>query len=390
MSAILAIVWGSAAAVDISGYVGLDLRAFPQRTADDRGDDSVSGSLAIEPEFTYQWNDGADNVVFTPFARLDSVDDERTHFDVRELLWQHIGGDWELRAGIGKVFWGVTESRHLVDVINQTDFVENIDGEDKLGQPMLNVSFIRDWGSMQLFLLPYFRERTFSGPEGRPAMNPPVDVDRAFYTSSSGKHRLDVAARWSRSFDIYDIGVSHFYGTVRDPLLVPGVDGDGKAVLIPRYDVVHQTSIDLQATTGSWLWKLEALRRRGQGDTFHASVAGFEYTFFGVFSSSTDLGLLAEYLYDSRGDDAPHAFDDDIFVGLRLAFNDVQSTEVLAGLIRDRHSDANQISLEVSRRVGEQWTVGVEARVFTNIGANDPIYSMRDDDYLQVSIERHF
>ena len=385
---VLAITWLTPAAMDLSGYIALDFRAFPKNTAYSDEDDNFSASLALQPEFIYQWNDGMDNLVITPFARLDSVDEERTHFDVRELLWQHIGEDWELRAGIGKVFWGVTESRHLVDVINQTDFVEDIDGEDKLGQPMVNLSFIRDWGAMQFFLLPYFRERTFPGPDGRPRTSPPVDTEQAFYTSS-GRHRLDVAIRWSRAIDIYDIGVSHFYGTARDPLLVAGTDGDGEAVLVPRYDVVHQTSIDLQATTGSWLWKLEALRRRGQGEAFHASVAGFEYTFFGAFASSADVGVLAEHLYDSRGDDVPHAFDDDMFIGLRLALNDVQSTEVLAGIIHDRHSDAKQFSFEANRRLGEQWTLEVEARVFADIGPGDQNYSMRDDDYVQISIARH-
>ena len=41
--------------------------------------------------------------------------------------------DWSLSIGLGKVFWGVTEFNHLVDVINQTDLVEGIDGEAKLG-----------------------------------------------------------------------------------------------------------------------------------------------------------------------------------------------------------------------------------------------------------------
>ena len=77
-------------------------------------------------------------------------------------------GDWELRLGIGKVFWGVTESRHLVDTINQSDGVEDIDGEAKLAQPMATLSWIRDWGVVELLVLPYFRERTFAGVEGRP------------------------------------------------------------------------------------------------------------------------------------------------------------------------------------------------------------------------------
>ena len=72
-----------------------------------------------------------------------------------------------MRVGIRKEFWGVTEFQHLVDVINQTDGVEDFDGEDKLGQQMVNLSLVNDWGIVDLFLLPGFRERTYAGEEGR-------------------------------------------------------------------------------------------------------------------------------------------------------------------------------------------------------------------------------
>ncbi len=72
---------------------------------------------------------------------------QSTHWDIRELSWIHVGNGWESRVGIRKVFWGVTEGRHLVDIINQTDQVDQVDGEEKLGQPMINLSTVRDWGS---------------------------------------------------------------------------------------------------------------------------------------------------------------------------------------------------------------------------------------------------
>ena len=54
------------------------------------------------------------------------------------------------------MFWGVTESVHLVDIINQTDFAGDIDGEDKLGQTMLSLMLQRDWGEITAFVLPAF------------------------------------------------------------------------------------------------------------------------------------------------------------------------------------------------------------------------------------------
>jgi len=121
-----------------------------------------NGSLAVQLEYYHEWENGS-SFTFTPYARFDSADSERTHFDIRELNYLWLDDDWELRLGFSKVFWGATEFVHLVDIINQTDLIENIDAEDKLGQPMANLSLVQDWGIIDFFLLPWFRERTFPG-----------------------------------------------------------------------------------------------------------------------------------------------------------------------------------------------------------------------------------
>ena len=205
---------------------------------------------------------------------------------MRELLYQRVFDQAELRVGIGRVFWGVTESYKLVDVINQTDLVENVDREDKLGQPLVNLTFVRDWGALDLYVLPGFRERTYPGREGRLRSEPLVDTNRATYESGAGSDRIDYAVRWSNSVGDFDIGVAHFWGTSREPRLRPLlICADGKpeppppppqclppdrVVLAPRYEVVHRTSLDLQATRDAMLWKLEALHESGQGKSYVA------------------------------------------------------------------------------------------------------------------------
>jgi len=145
-----------------SGNIAAEYRYFSDAPLSATQHDNYT-SISIQPEWFHEWDGGKQSLTFTPFLRQDQHDDERSHSDIRELTWLKAADDWELRIGIRKIFWGVTESQHLVDIINQTDLVENTDGEDKLGQPMVNVALIRDWGTLDLFVLPYFRERTFAG-----------------------------------------------------------------------------------------------------------------------------------------------------------------------------------------------------------------------------------
>ena len=267
--------------------------------------------------------------------------------------------------------------------------MENLDGEDKLGQPMLKLSLEQDWGFLDLFVLPGFRERTYPGEDGRLRTHPRVDTSRAEYESGTEDKHVDFALRWSRSLGDWDLGLAHFHGTSRDPRLLPALI-EGEPRLIPFYDIIDQTSLDVQFTRGDWLWKLEALTRGGQEERYAAATGGFEYTRVGIVQSDADLGLLAEGMWDSRGSDAPTAFQKDLFVGLRLTLNDVQSTELLGGVIQDLGSQARFLNLEASRRLGNAWKLSLEGRFFSNIPDNDPFTGIRRDGYLQIELARYF
>lgn len=383
----LVLFCASAVAGDWSGYAAAEYRAFTESAVDSRQEDN-NVSFSAEPEFYHSWNDGKDSFTFVPFVRWDAHDSERTHVDIRELVWIHAAREWELRLGVSKVFWGVAESQHLVDIINQTDSVENLDGEDKLGQPMVNLTLIKDWGVVDLFVLPGFRERTFPGEEGRFRSQPKIE-DNAQYESSAEEKHVDFAVRWSQTFDDWDVGLSHFYGTSREPTVTPVVTAGGLK-LVPFYELINQTGLDVQATFDEWLWKLEVIHRSGQGETFNAMTGGFEYTFVGVLDSAADFGVIAEYLYDDRGTGPNVLFDNDVFIGGRLAMNDAASSELLFGLVNDVHTSSRFYNIEASRRLGASWVLSLEARFISNPSPDSLLYPLRQDDVIQLELARHF
>ena len=373
-------------AADFSGELAVESRLFPNDPLDSRQQDS-GFALAIEPELYHDWSDGAQRIVVVPFMRWDLEDSERTHLDLRELYWRRSFDSADLYVGMRKVFWGVTESVHLVDVINQTDLVENSDTEDKLGQPMLQLTLLRDHGTLDLFLMAGFRERSFAGTDGR--FRPSLTIaERSRYESDLDRWHPDVAARWSQILGDYDLGVSHFFGTSREPRFV--VDGgNGPPRLVPHYDLLHQTGIDLQLTRGDWLTKLEAIHRDATDGRSTAAVAGFEYTLVGL-AGAADLGIVAEAQYDNR--DAPLApfSDNDVAVGGRLTFNDTQDTDILAFTSVDGDNGSLFTSVEANRRGRDAGEIRLEARFFSNVDPRDPLYVFRRDDYLQLEYVHFF
>ncbi|MBL4774707.1 MAG: hypothetical protein JKY87_01430 [Mariprofundus sp.] len=305
---------------DMAGQASLDLRYFPSAVAfPNQKNTMFSPSGSLQPELVYESADRDDRFTFTPFIRLDADDKRRTHSDIREANWLHVGSNWDVVVGIGKVFWGVTESVHLVDIINQSDAVEDISGEQKLGQPMVNFSIEQTWGVFNLIALPGFRPRTFSADNARLHGPLPIDAYNETYESGQGKRHIDWAARWSHTFSDVDVALSHFQGTSREPLLRLQ-NRAGTIIAVPHYNQIGQTGFEFQLTTNNTLWKAEAFSRSGHGKRFYAAVAGFEHTLYGVFDSSMDIGLLMGYLSDNRDPSlAPSSSaDNDLFAGLRF------------------------------------------------------------------------
>ncbi|OUR93421.1 hypothetical protein A9Q87_04765 [Flavobacteriales bacterium 34_180_T64] len=343
-------------------------------------------SLAIRPKYTLEWNDGYESFNFEGFYRLD-IDDERTHWDVRELYYQTVKKNWELSIGLKKIYWGVTESNHLVDIINQTDAVESFDGEQKLGQPMIHYSINTNFGTFDVFYLPFHRKRAFAGDKGRFRFSTVIDRDDLTYESGAEEWRQDFAFRYSHSFDIIDLGVSHFYGNGREPVFAFDTVGNVNAL----YPVINQTGLDLQITNNAFLWKLESIYRTSDIQDVFAFTGGLEFTISNIKNSGIDIGLIGEYLYDDRDEWALNALQNDVFFGSRIAFNDIQDTSILIGGISDLESSSKIYSIEASRRLGNSLKAELEARVFSNISENEIILSnFRNDSFLRFTLIKYF
>lgn len=384
-------------AAEWSGYVSGQYRYFFEDPADPRQHSSYL-SAAAAPEFYHSWQGGDHNFNTILFYRVDQYDDNRTHGDIRELSWTGVFDHFEMTAGISKVFWGVAETQHLVDIINQTDLVENVDAEDKLGQPMIRFSTARDWGTVDFFVLPWFRERTFPGAEGRPRPDVVIDTDSdAIYDFEAGQDHIDLAVRYSHFIGEWEFGLSYFSGIDRLPsdFFPTAFTPDGRpATVVPVYSLINQAGIDGQVFFGDWTWKLEAINKEyrsgtRKGSHTFQSVFGFEYTWVGFTGGASDLGFVVEYHY-SDANKRETIFDNDLAAALRFVLNDAQSTEVLAGVLTDADTRTTAGFIEASRRFGQNWLLEAELRTYSGTTEDRPLFSFRFDNFVQLDLAYYF
>ena len=178
---------------------------------------------------------------------------------------------------------------------------------------------------------------------------------------------------------------------------MPGADRSGAPALVPHYEHIRQFGLDAQLTTGSWLLKLEAIHRAGarnriaREQDYAAFVPGVEYTFYSVFGSTTDLGLLGEWNHDGRGRNATNQFQNDLFLAARLTFNDVQSTEIVTSILADTDYATRALTVELNRRLSDRWSLNLEAFALLGVDEADILlHETRRDSFIALSLEYNF
>jgi hypothetical protein len=354
--------------VEVSGQVAADGRIFFQRPKYAGQEFGAAVSLMAEPEFKYKTKNEKHTFKLHPFYRLDPIDERRSHPDLREASYALTLEHFEAGLGVGTFTWGALESYRPVDVVNQIDFAESSDGTAKLGQPYAELGWVSEKTSFKVYYLGYFRERTFPGSRGRLRFPSVIDVKSPQLESPLGRFQPSGAARLALNLGDLDLGLGLFSGLSREPRFIAELT-TGEAA--PRYDLMHQGSVDAQWTLGSFVLKAEGFVRAWSENfrVFGGGGVGIDHT-FSSFSGDADLTLAAEFVFDTRTRDAaPTFFDHDGFLGMRLAANDNANTEVFAGALVDVLDGTTFAKVSASRRFGEHWKLSIDGNLFLAPGA---------------------
>lgn len=315
-------------------------------------------------------------------ARLDGQDSGRRILDARQAYISGEIGSFEIYLGNRQVFWGKAESANIVDVINQRDSAADQGNVGKLGAASLSIESYTDYGDLQIWYLPSFREFTFNDANAHPSAGLPIKAAR--YQRSEGKNADDLALRFSTVIDDLDLAGSLFYGTARTPIM--SLEDMGTA-LEPYYPEQRSLGLEVQYTGDATLLKWESLHGNQDGQNFSATVGGLEHTRYGIFDKVWDLGLIAEAQYDDR----PQAAADQFYVaGLRLTLNDTNDTNLLLLMSQDEAGDQSLISFEASRRLNSWSSLDIGAKFFDSKNPSKIFESLDDDDLISIKLNMFF
>jgi hypothetical protein len=343
------------------GHIGVEGEYFSHDMPNKRDD-----AFALRGEF--EGKTALENGEFKLKAKViyDKDDHNRRYLEFEELYYRHDFEEWELLAGRNVLFWGALEVYNLVDVFNTKDTLDDpFDYDKKLG--VWNISITRFFENFEVSLLVRLKEEDQKFQESESVYNfLPLDYDS--HLKKEYHNRPSVFVKYSGSGEEVQVD----YGVMFEA----------------GYDDLRYFSYDLKRAklyqNAYWVNKLMGYTTYVKGDTIYKAEgayaisddvkvsdylyvgAGVEYTLYGLWEKK-DLGLLAEYYgYDRLNDTKLTSealgvlFQNDLYVGFRLSFNDVASSEILAGVDMDLDNHEKLYLLKYDTRLWEHYKVELQ------------------------------
>ncbi len=390
-----------------NGKVFLSGRYFPREDTPFLAvEKKESWNLAVTAAPEIKYSHSKLTFKLAPFARFDAVDSERSDFDFRQAYASYSLKKTDIKIGFDVENWSVLEFGRVVNIINQQDIKESLFLDSYLGQLMFSVQSHQRFGSFHLYLMPTFRPMFFFPPESRLSFGPSFEEVSAdpLLGSRSDSH-LDVLLRYSHSFGPVDLGAYGFYGTSRTPDLELSSQGGsalGSALpfFLQSYPTVTQFGLDLQASVGGFLQKIEATFRVWDDKEQVNLGVGAEYSFSSIFGSSMDLGLFSEFYYSnlenkqsgSRAGVTVFApLQRDIYGGVRLSYVGQTTLSLVLAVSRDLQHQTDSLALKGEYKFASNWGFGIEGWGLTRVSAKDALlFPFRHDRFLSMTADYYF
>lgn len=310
--------------------------------------------------------------------------------DFREAYVTASLGDADILVGSTILFWGKVESYNPVDIVNSRDFSRGLMRSEKRGAPMARVSWPIGPGQLDLMAIDFVEnEYPALSARERPGLR---ITGSTSYSGGAKRDDMANAIRWSGYFGDIDLGLSWFRGTGHSPRLLPQADG----TLKPDYSRITQAGLDIQYLRGDTALKAEIIRRKGQYDrlgtarSYRAGVFGVEHNLYDITGDGRDLVLLAEYARDSRKGLSHSGFQNDLTLGARWVWNDVEDTQVLGLLTRDLDNAAQTMTVSIDRRLTDELTFEASARLVERYERDPNSTALSKDSAVIASVTYSF
>ncbi len=246
-------------------------------------DDNISRYISMNFELKTYLDDY--KLLSNIIGLYDKQYEDKSYLKFNELYIQKEFENITIKLGRDIKYWGALELENISDIYNQKNTtLDRFDKDQKLGTDAITFEY-------------FFQN----------------DTDISFIASKYDDN-ITKYLKYSGAIDI-----------------VNGVD----FAFIAKHDDNNTQYINYTtAIVGSNIFKLEYINTNTKNTNFYKAGIGYERTFFKVLNKN-DIVILVEYYKSNIKQQNTTTGQDDIFAGIKYNFNDVDSSDIIFGMIKD-------------------------------------------------------
>lgn len=397
-----------------TGHLTLEARQFE----DDGHSDTFENQRAIEAHYSGKGDFGDKFFILSFAARYDDQDKDRN------LLWPE---DIYLTTpmfeastfivGYQIFNFSYMEAFHPLDVINARILDVSIVNADKMGELVMGFETELGQGNFRFYLMPYPTRPIIPGKSSRLRLN--ADFHKSVWIGQDGEepdwsdHFL---ISWERSFDSLDLMFVTSKSMDRSRLIM-GTENytEFKGTVYPDSSDFFTLFFYERFFSGvNFVYNFESFQMKGSlaysyylaedeiytpvglQRPYDHSIAAFGFEKQISHSNGTDSTLLIEgqKVFVNQDDIDNYALQNDVFIGWRWAFNDVNSKELTFGTMADLSSSLHEgfSQLKYSQRMFETWKIELFVIDYyipdkANLNA---LGLFRDKEHFSIKLTRYF
>jgi hypothetical protein len=332
--------------VDIKGNLGFEYKRYFD-TASPKVDSqkAITGELEITK-----------GGFFTKVELLrDSQDIDRRYMNIEELYYKYSADYYDISIGKSVKFWGALELYNVTDIFNEKNILDDITDKDKkLGALNITYSKFFDSDDELTFIAKLYNQKQEFVYQKSPLYTLPRTYNKEFESEGS-KDRPTYYIKYSGSRDDmfkrdFSIVVMSGYDSYRDMVLR---DGELRHYLYKANKFLTYHTLVKDSTMYKVEFAYTDVKEYTKIDDYKEYGLGIEHTLYGIWGER-DLGVMAEY-YKNSINRSDIVYQDDLFYGVRLTFNDKDDSDIVAGVIRDFDSNKDGYSIEYNSRIKDRF-----------------------------------
>jgi len=288
-----------ASEIEFQGDIGVEYKrvSYDSVVIPNKISKSINGQVELTKQFE-------EYLAFLKIEMLEDKDDStRNYTKVNEAYLKYEAQDYEIKAGKDIKFWGTLELHNITDIYNLKNLKYDLfDKDKKLGS--VGVTFIKYLENEDELLI--------------------------------SRNSID---NYKTNFIKYS-GSRDFIGAVDFNFLSTNSNDKNKFL---TYNTMVKDDT---------LYKVEYSYSNNKSiDNFYELGLGVEHTLYGLINQK-DLGILIEYY---KSDNKNLTYQNDLFIGARVTFNDVSSSDIITGVVVDNDTKEKTYSFEYNTRLFDQY-----------------------------------